>query len=88
MPAGSYNSADATVAAKRGVAVTISDSTVIPITRALFIGTGGNLVVHMGGETSAATTVTFTNVAAGIFPIQVDMVYFTGTTASNIVALY
>lgn len=87
MPAGSYKTADATVAAIRGAAVTISDSTVIPITRALFIGTGGTLVVHMGGE-SAATTVTFTNVAAGIFPIQVDMVYSTGTTASNIVALY
>jgi hypothetical protein len=87
MTATAYRTADATVAAHRAVAVTPSDATVIEVTRALYIGTGGTLVVHMAGETSA-TTVTYTNVAAGIFPIQVDMVYSTSTTASNIVALY
>jgi hypothetical protein len=83
--AGAFRSADATVAAHGAVAVTPSDATIIPVTRALYIGTGGNLVVRMAGTQA---DVTFANVAQGIFPIQVDMVYSTSTTASNIVALY
>lgn len=82
--AGAYHNADATVAARDAVAVTPSDATVIPVTRALYIGTGGDLVVKMASDNQ----VTFTAVAAGIFPIQVQMVLSTGTTASNIVALY
>jgi hypothetical protein len=82
---GAYRSADATVAAKHAVAVTPSDATIIPVTRSLYIGTGGNLVVRMA---DSQADVTFTAVAAGIFPVQVDMVYSTNTTASNIVALY
>jgi hypothetical protein len=81
---GAYRSADATVAAKSAVAVTPTDLFIIPVTRSLYIGTGGNLAVRMvNGE-----SVTFTNVAAGIFPIQVDIVSSTGTTAANIIALY
>ena len=82
-----FHNADATVAAKRATAVTTSDATVIPVTRSLFVGTSGNLVVHMA-DADAGVTTTFTNVPAGIFPVQVDMVYATGTTALNIVALY
>jgi hypothetical protein len=83
--AGSHRGADATVAAKRAVAVTASDATIIPVTRALYIGTGGNIKVRMAEDQADAT---FTNVAAGIFPVQVDMVYSTDTTASGILALY
>ena len=70
--------------AYNAVAVTPSDSTVIPTTRALYIGVSGNIVVRMadGGQ------VTFANVPVGIFPIQVDRVLATSTTATNIVALY
>ena len=82
---GAFHSADATVAAKRAVAVTPSDSTIIPVTRSLYLGTGGNLQVRMAENQSL---ITFTNVAAGIFPVQVDQVYSTSTTAANIVALY
>lgn len=82
--AGAYRSADATVAAKDAVAVTTSDATVIPITRSLYIGTGGNIKVRM----ASGNTVTFSNVSAGVFPVQVDMVYSTDTTATGIVALY
>lgn len=82
--AGAYRSADATVAAKDAVSVTTSDATVIPITRSLYIGTGGNIKVRM----ASGNTVTFSNVSAGVFPVQVDMVYSTDTTATGIVALY
>jgi hypothetical protein len=81
---GAHRSADATVAASRAVAVTTSDATIIPVTRALYIGTGGTLVVRMAGD---QTNCTFLNVAQGVFPIQVDMV-LTATTATGIVALY
>jgi hypothetical protein len=81
-----FHNADATVAARKAVSVTASDATIFEVCRALYIGTGGNLAVRM----SDGTAVTFTNVAAGIFPIQVDMVKAagSGTTASGIIALY
>lgn len=51
----------------------------------LYIGTGGNITITtIGGQ-----TVTLTNLADGVFvPIQVRRVFATGTTASNILALY
>lgn len=70
-------------AAWGAVAVTKSDSTIIPTTRSLYIGVTGNLTVRMArGETA-----TFANVPVGVFPIQVDQV-LNATTASNIVAMY
>lgn len=71
-------------AAYSAAAVTASDSTIIPDTRGLYIGVTGNLAVRMVD----GTTPTFANVPVGIFPIQVDKVLSTGTTASSIVALY
>ena len=56
------------------------------VVRGLYVGTGGNVTVRMRGET---TTVLFSNVPAGsILPVMVDRVMATGTTASNIVALF
>lgn len=81
----SAKTADSTRPASKAAAVTPSDATVIPVTRSLYIGVGGTLVVRMADNSS---TTTFSNVAAGIFPVQVDQVYSTGTTASSIVALY
>jgi hypothetical protein len=81
---GAYRSADATVAAKRAVAVTPTDGLLIPATRSLYVGTGGTLVVRMAEDDLTAT---FTNVAAGIFPVQVVEVLAT-TTATGILALY
>jgi hypothetical protein len=66
------------------VAVTPSDATVIPITRALYIGGTGALTVRMAGGMNA----TFAAVAVGIFPVQVDKVLTTGTAATSIVAMY
>lgn len=86
MTTGAFRSANATVSAHNGVAVTASDATIIPVTRGLYIGTTGNLnVVFADGSGSA---VLLSNVPVGVLPIQVVQVYSTSTTASNIVALY
>lgn len=65
-------------------AVTASDATIIPTTRALYIGVTGNIAVRMAN----GDLPTFANVPVGVFPIQVDKVLSTGTTASSIVAMY
>jgi hypothetical protein len=67
------------------VAVTPSDVTVLTPTRGLYIGTTGNVTVRMYGSQN---NVTFTTVPVGFMPLQVDQVRATGTTASNIVALW
>lgn len=78
-------SANATVAAYDAAVVTPSDSTIIPVTRALYVGTSGNLAVIMADGSAA---ITFSNVPVGVFPVQVQKVMSTNTTAGNIVALY
>lgn len=78
-----HRSADAVVAAHGAAAVTASDATVIPVTRSLYVGTSGDVVVRMADGQSVTFVAAF-----GIIPVQVDMVKSTGTTASNIVALY
>lgn len=71
-----------------GAAVTTSDSTIIPTTRALWIGSnasGSGLAVRMAN----GDLVTLASAFAGqIMPLQVDKVLSTGTTASSIIALY
>ena len=70
--------------AKYGAAVTPSNSVNLAApTRGLYIGGGGNISVEMLNG-----TVSFSAVQAGIFPIQVTRVNATGTTATNIVALW
>jgi hypothetical protein len=78
--------------ANRAVAVTpsntanISDSTEAAKSGVvLYIGTGGDLKVL----TSGGDEVTFINIQDGSFlPVQVLRVFTTGTTATNIVALW
>jgi hypothetical protein len=83
--AGSYRSANATVAAHSAFVVTPSDATIIPATRGLYIGGAGNINVVMAEDEN---TVLFTAVPAGfILPIQVIQVLSTSTTATAIVAL-
>lgn len=66
-------------------AVSPSDSTNFPACRALYIGTGGNVVVVMEN----GNVVTFANAQAGsVLPLRAVRVNSTNTTASNIVALY
>ncbi len=66
------------------VAVSASDSTVIPATRGLYIGTAGDITVRMAN----GDVVSFPDAPAGERPWQVDKVYLTGLAAADIVALY
>lgn len=72
--------------AENAFAVTPNDSTDLThAARALFVGGAGDIKV----DTVGGDTVTFTGVTAGsIFPVRVSRVYATGTTATNIVAIY
>ena len=80
-----YRTADATVSAFNAAAVTLSDSTVLAPTRALYIGAGGNLKVTM----AYGSEVTFVGLAAGsILPVQVTKCFATGSTAASVIALY
>lgn len=77
--------ADNTVSAYHAVAVTKSDTTIIPTTKGLYVGGTGAVVVTMN---SGATPITFAAVPAGaILPIQVTKV-LNATAATNILALY
>ncbi len=71
--------------AKFGFTVTASDEMILTdLCRALYIGTGGTLVVEMFN----GTTLSFLNVPAGQFmPIRVRKVK-SATTASGIIGLY
>lgn len=75
-----------TSSAFSAVAVDVSstDQSLAAGCRGLFVGTTGNIKVDMPN----ASGITFSNVPAGIFTVQVTKVYNSGTTASNIVALY
>lgn len=74
-----------TSSAKSAAAVTPHDTTLIGVTRGLYIGGAGTLVVRMAN----GSNVTFSAVTAGsIIPICVDRVLSTGTSATGIVALY
>jgi len=52
-------------------------------TRALYVGTQGNLKV----VTVQEDTVTFVGIQ-GILPVRVKQIYSTGTTASDVIGLY
>ena len=68
-------------------AVTASNTAdLITPARALYIGGAGDVVVNMLGEGSS---ITFAGLAAGsILPVRVSRVLATGTTATDIVALW
>lgn len=70
---------------KFAAAVTPSDVTNLSApTRALYVGSaGGNISVQMNGA-----TIIFTAVPIGVLPIQCSRVNATGTTSTNIVALW
>ncbi len=63
-----------------------NDSDLPNTTRALWIGTGGDIVITTKGGTSS---VTLESVPDGsMLPIRVSRVHATGTTATGIVALW
>ena len=71
--------------ANSGFAVTPSDTADLAFyTRAIYVGTSGNVKVDFVGSGSG---VTLTGVS-GLLQVRVKRIYSTGTTASNITALY
>ena len=81
--------------AEFAIAVTLSDSTNIDFqskgdsTRAIWVGSGGDISVEMSGDGLPDATVVFVSVLSGsLMPIGITRVNSTGTTASSIVALW
>lgn len=72
--------------ASDGSAVTPSDATALTTyARAIYVGGAGDVAV----TTTAGTDLTFSGVAAGmILPVRCSHVKATGTTATNIIALW
>ncbi|NNG72333.1 hypothetical protein HLI18_21180 [Rhizobium laguerreae] len=71
--------------ASRAAAVTPNDSTLVGA-RALYIGTAGDVAIAPHRDLDP---VIFKNVPAGtILPVHAARVALTGTTASNIIALF
>jgi len=67
------------------IVVTPSDSTVLETTSGLYLGTSGDVAVTM----KDGTNVIFKSLAAGVVhPICVTKVKPSGTTATNILAVY
>lgn len=71
---------------EHALAIVPDDAADLPtVTRALFVGEGGDLAVRMGGGGG----VTLAGVAAGtMLPIRVARVLATGTTAGGIVGFW
>jgi len=65
-------------------AVTPDDAAIIPTTKALYVGTIGDLTVVLSQDTAP---VTFVDVV-GWIPVMAQMVMATDTTATDILALY
>lgn len=72
-----------------GFAITSNNTTVFTQpTRALFVGSAGNIAVTMVGYDNSNTALTFVGVQAGsVLPIRVQQVKRTGTTANSIIGL-
>ena len=69
-----------------GVVVVPSDAETLPaVTRALYSGTGGDITVRL----ASGDTITLVETTPGsIYPLRVDRVLASGTTASGIVGLW
>jgi hypothetical protein len=66
------------------VAVVTNDVTILPKTRALYIGVTGDVAVDLYGGSS---NVLFKAAPVGLLLVEATRVYATGTTATNILAL-
>jgi hypothetical protein len=80
------SSAGLSAPAENALAVTPDDGTNLGYySRALYVGGAGNLKI----DTVGGSTVTFVSVPAGtVLPVRAKKVHATGTTATNIVALW
>jgi hypothetical protein len=74
-----------TKSAGTAVVVTTNDATNIPATRAIYVGVAGDVKVNMA---VTGTAIVFKAAPVGFLNISATRVYATGTTATNLVALY
>lgn len=75
-----------TTPARRAAAVTPDDSTdLTDVPRALWVGVAGDISLIMQDDTAA---VIITGATVGYHPLRAKRIRSTGTTATNIVALY
>lgn len=81
---GTYGEIAVNAPIENGYSITPADSDLSTVTRALYIGTFGNVtVITAGGD-----TITFVSVPAGsILPVRCTQVK-ASTTATNILGLY
>ena len=71
--------------ASSAFAVSPSDASDLPtLTRALYVGVSGSLVVTLIGD---ASSVTFANLTAGWHPIRARKIHATGTSAGSILGI-
>ena len=74
-----------TLPALSAAAITLSDTVGFALCRGVYVGGAGNIAAVMGD----GTELTFSGAVAGsVLPIRVKQVKSTGTTASNLIALY
>lgn len=69
-------------------AATITPHDTNPLTpgaRGIYVGTAGDITMRTPDDSA---DVVFKNVPVGIFPVRPAYVRLTGTTASNLIALY
>jgi hypothetical protein len=79
------NPQDAIYGVTKGVSITPSDTDKIQLTRGIYVGVSGNLAVLNDDD----TTVIYKNVAGGYqFGVHTTQVLSTGTTATELIALY
>lgn len=72
----------------KAITPTDTDFTNDQFTRAIYVGVTGNLAVRMAGDQGDADVI-FTAVPAGeVLRLRVKQIRSTGTTATNIVALW
>lgn len=79
---------DASSPARNSYTVTPHDTNEIGdfVPKAIYVGTGGTIVMQLDGDTASST---FTNVPDGaLMPFRARIILATGTTASDIVAVY
>lgn len=81
-----YSADSVSSPARNCVPVVPNDASDLPlVTKALYVGTGGNIVLR---SVDATADVTLANVPSGsVLPIRVRAIRATGTTASQIVSL-